>query len=475
MLVLSLHILLLAGFSLRLLLRDDLAAATRLSWFMVILVLPFFGSLIYFLFGEANLGYSTRDRIAEVAHSVHGHAAELFGTGASALHALPERFRPAFLYSQSINGFPPVAGNAAELMPDAATARQRLIADIDAAQNHVHVLYYIWLDDETGTNTARALIRAAQRGVTCRAMADGLGSRHFVRSPLWQQMRDAGVQVAVALPIGNPLATVLKSRLDLRNHRKITIIDGEITYCGSQNCADPEFRVKAKYAPWVDIMLRARGPVVAQNQLLFAADWIAHCGGTLADFPLTATPQDPGFVAQIMGDGPTERRLATPHLFAALMNAAQRRVIISTPYFVPNSIVLESLCAAAFRGVSVTMIFPRVNDSWIVAGASQSSYHRLLEAGVTIWEYDGGLLHAKTLTIDDEISFIGSSNLDLRSFDLNYESNILLHDYAITRAIAQRQADYIDASQPVTLADVKCWPAHKRMWNNAIATMGPVL
>ncbi|MBK0327336.1 cardiolipin synthase [Rhodobacteraceae bacterium F11138] len=475
MLILILHILLLVGLSVRLLLRDELPAPTRLAWFMVILVLPLFGGLIYFLFGEANLGYSTRDRIAEVAQSVHGQAQVLDARHVSDLATVPQRFHPAFRYSQSINGFPPLQGNAAELMPDAATARARLIADVDAATDHVHVLYYIWLDDETGINTAQALIRAAQRGVTCRAMADGLGSRHFIRSRHWEEMRAAGVQLAVALPIGNPLTTILKSRLDLRNHRKITIIDGEITHCGSQNCADPEFRVKPRYAPWVDIMLRVVGPVVAQNQLLFAADWIAHAGGTLDDFPMAPTSHTPGFVAQIMGDGPTERRLATPHLFASLINAAQEQVVISTPYFVPNSIVLESICAAAFRGVSVTLILPHKNDSWIVAGVSQSSYRRLLQAGVEIREYTGGLLHAKTLTIDGEVSLIGSSNLDLRSFDLNYESNLLLHDPATTRAILERQAEYIGSSQPVTLADVRHWPAYRRMWNNAIATLGPVL
>lgn len=288
-------------------------------------------------------------------------------------------------------------------------------------------------------------------------------------------MRDAGVQLSVALPINNPVATLFKSRLDLRNHRKISVIDGEITYCGSQNCADAEFKVKARYAPWVDIMLRVQGPVVAQNQLLFAGDWIAHAGGSIEDFDLSPASFDNGCIAQIMGDGPTERRLATPHLFSSLMNSARERITISTPYFVPNSIVLEAICAAAFRGVKVTMIFPKVNDSWIVRAVSHSSYRRLLEAQVAIYEFRGGLLHSKTLTIDDEISLVGSSNLDLRSFDLNFENNLLFYDPATTREITGRQADYIANSDLVTLSEVKDWPARKRIWNNAIATVGPVL
>ncbi|MCB1363109.1 MAG: cardiolipin synthase [Rhodobacteraceae bacterium] len=475
MLALSLHLAIVTGFTLRILLRDELAPTTRLAWFMVIVVLPVFGSVIYFLFGEVNLGRTQTDRISEVSREFRAHRDLLPGRSDDWAAQVPPAYRAAFAYSASINGFPPVCANAAELMPDAATTRARMIADIDAAQDHVHVLYYIWLDDETGSAMARALIRAARRGVTCRAMADGLGSRAFIRSRLWAEMRDAGVQVAVALPIGNPLTTILKSRLDLRNHRKITIIDGKTTWCGSQNCADPEFRVKAKFAPWIDIMVRVEGPVVAQNQLLFASDWVAHCGGSIEDFPISPARHEPGFVAQLMGDGPTERTLATPHLFAALMYTAQSDVVISTPYFVPNSLVLEAICAAAYRDVRVRMIFPRRNDSWIVAAASQSSYRQLLESGVEIFEHREGLLHAKTITIDGQVALIGSSNLDLRSFDLNYESNLLLSDAGLTGAIAARQAQYIAGSDRVGLAHVDAWPPYRRVWNNVIATIGPVL
>ncbi len=475
MIPLALHVLIVISFSIRILLRDDLAASARLAWFMVISVLPGIGSVIYFLFGEVDLGQTASKRIAAVTQKVHAVGRDLRPQDDDPIDRIPDRFVPAFTYSHSINGFPAVSGNAVELMPDAQTARDRLIADIDNAQDQVHVLYYIWLDDETGTNTAQALMRAARRGVTCRAMADGLGSRVLVRSALWAEMRAAGVELSVALPINNPIATIFKSRLDLRNHRKISVIDGKITYCGSQNCADPEYRVKPRYAPWVDIMLRIEGPVVAQNQLLFAGDWISHAGGSLDDFRLTPDRHDPGCIAQIMGDGPTERRRATPHLFSALMNGARRRVTISTPYFVPNAIVLEAICAAAYRGVTVTMIFPKLNDSWIVAAASHSSYRNLLEAGVIIHEYRVGLLHAKTLTIDDDVSLIGSSNLDLRSFDLNFENNLLLCDRTITADITARQADYIAESDLVTLAQVDAWPAYRRIWNNAVATVGPIL
>lgn len=469
------HVLIVIGFTLRILLREDLSPPARLAWFIVLMVLPYGGSILYFLFGEIDLGNKANARHAEVFDDIRAKFSHLMGVAGQADRLIDPLYRSAFHYAGSINGFHPVSGNTAELMADAAATNTRLIADIDAAERYVHVLYYIWLDDHTGSDVAQALIRASTRGVICRAMADGLGSRALIKSTLWQDMKEAGVHLAVALPLDNPIRTVLTSRIDLRNHRKITVIDGRVTFCGSRNSADPEFLVKAKYAPWVDIMLRFEGPIVAQNELLFLSDWMQATGESLDAFDLTATASSSGFAAQVMGDGPTERQGATPQLFASLIACAQQTLTLSTPYFVPDATVLEALCSAAHRGVTVTLIFPKVNDSWIVAAASRSYYRTLLSAGCEIHEFKGGLLHAKTLTIDGKVTLIGSSNLDLRSFDLNYENNILLQDIEVTGAVRDRQSAYITQSDPVYLSQVIAWPHHRRIWNNVIATIGPVL
>lgn len=473
--ILVLHMLLVASFTIRILLRDDLSPPARLAWFVVLNVLPYFGSAIYFLFGENDLGHETSKIHRQIFDEIRSKAARYMGKRNDVEPLIDPLYRPAFYYAGSINGFHPVAGNRAVLMADGSETRQRMVQDIDAATDHVHVLYYIWLEDHMGSEVAEALIRAANRGVTCRAMADGLGSRALVKSDLWRRMKDAGVNLAVALPLNNPVRTILTSRLDLRNHRKITVIDGAITYCGSRNSADPEFLVKAKFAPWVDIMLRFEGPIVAQNQLLFASDWVHATGEALEHFVLKSDPVEGGFPAQVMGDGPTERRGATPQLFSSLIACAQHEITLSTPYFVPDATVLEALCSAGHRGVTVTLIFPKVNDSWIVAAASRSYYRKLLEAGCKIHEFEGGLLHAKTLTIDGKICLIGSSNLDLRSFDLNYENNILLQDETTTQLVEERQREYISRSSSMSLEAVLAWPYSRRIWNNVIATIGPVL
>lgn len=470
------HALAVIVFSTRILLRDDLSSAARLAWFLVMLFAPYIGVVIYLLFGEINLGRTVHRRHNEIFAKLRAMASGSMGNCDQNLKGNVETEYQTAFRAASVDGFETTLGNRGELLPDAGTARSRLIADIDNATESVQALYYIWLDDETGRGVAAALIRAASRGVSVHAMADGLGSRKFVRSKWWREMREAGVKLSVALPIKWVIDTIFFSRLDLRNHRKITVIDSRITWCGSQNCADPEFRVKANYAPWVDIMLRLEGPVVAQCQLLFASDWLLNSGDEVPDsFEMKANEMDNGFPAQLFADGPTERRGATSQLFATLLTLAKKEVLISTPYFVPNQTVLDAICAASVRGIDVTMIFPKRNDSWIVSAASRSYYRQLLQHGVRIFEFRDGLLHSKTLTMDRSLSLIGSTNIDLRSFDLNYENDILFRDDKLTQAIFDRQNSYIDQSDQVTLDEVNSWAYTRRIWNNVIATIGPIL
>ncbi|QZA81382.1 cardiolipin synthase [Deefgea piscis] len=454
----------------RAILRPQREPASRVAWIVVIMLLPGLGVLAYILLGETSIG---RHRIARL-HQVNQVLQQAQATQWP--QQIPERFSQLFRFGQSVNGFVPVAGNSARLLADSDAAIDAIVADIDAATEHVHLIFYIWLTDHSGLKVVAALQRAAARKVACRAMADGLGSRLMIASPHWQAMQDAGVQVAVALPIGNPLLRPLRGRIDLRNHRKIVVIDRHITYCGSQNCADAAFLVKAKFAPWVDIMLRLTGPIAQQNQLLFMSDWMAQTHEDLSRYA-QYTPQanEDGFVAQVIGTGPTLQYSAMPEVFVTLMFAAQRELFITTPYFVPDEAMQAALCATARRGVKTTIIFPARNDSWIVAAASHSYYGELLAAGVEIYEYVGGVLHAKTLTLDGEVSLIGSANMDRRSFELNFENNILLYDAAISQDIRQRQAHYLAQSQPVTAAMVEQWPMRRRFWNNTIAMLGPVL
>jgi len=470
-----LHFLIQLAFIVRVILRPHRQPASRIAWIVVILALPLFGMLVYLFFGEVNIGRRRIARLRHVIEAMPAFPAPNLDDRENFKANIPVKYQHLFRVGQSISHFKPVGGNSAHLLANSNSTIDAMVTDIDAAEDHVHLIFYIWLPDTNGCKIVEALKRAASRGVNCRAMADDLGSRTIIRSVHWQAMRKAGVHVAKALPIGNPLLRPLTGRIDLRNHRKIVVIDGSITYCGSQNCADPEFRVKPKYAPWVDVMMRFEGPVATQNQYLFASDWTAHTDENLEDLlqrPIPAPRM--GLPAQVIGTGPTARYSAMPEMFESLMFTAQHELIISTPYYVPDEAMQNALCATAYRGVDTSIIFPARNDSWMVGAASRSYYAGLLAAGVKIYEYEGGLLHAKTLTLDGEVTLMGSANMDRRSFELNYENNILFYDPELTIDMRQRQQEYITHSHPVYQDDVAQWPMSRHLLNNTIAMLGPL-
>jgi cardiolipin synthase len=474
--LLVLNISLQVVFVVRVLLRPHREPASRIAWVVVVVVVPLLGILAYLFFGETNIGRRRAARLRESIARLPGWS-EAAAEGVMQLQEeIPQRYLHLFQAGQTINGFTPVGGNRGHLLPDSNATIDAIVADIDAAKDHVHLFFYIWLTDNNGCKVVEALKRAAARGVTCRAMADDLGSRSMIGSKHWRAMHEAGVLLAAALPIGNPLLRFLIGRIDLRNHRKIIVIDNKITYCGSQNCADPEFRIKAKYAPWVDAMIRFEGPIARQNQYLFTSDWMAETDEDISGLlrePISET--ETGFPAQVIGTGPTVRYSAMPEMFETLIYAARSELVISTPYYVPDESMQGALCASAHRGVATSIIFPAKNDSWIVGAASRSYYAELLDAGVRIFEYEGGLLHTKSLTVDGEVTLIGSANMDRRSFELNFENNILFYDQALTADLRQRQDSYIASSRIIAADMVESWSWQHRLCNNAIAMFGPVL
>jgi len=273
MIWLALHVVIVGVLLADAILRPFRQPMARVSWVVVLLALPAVGALAYLLLGRVSIGRRRTRRLREIERALPPVPAQPVSPD-DALAKIPDKYAPLFRLGRSINGFDAVDGNAGELMTGSNAAIERIVEDIDAAEDHVHLSFYIWLVDNNGLKMVEALKRAAQRGVTCRALADDLGSRQLIHSGHWRDMKDAGVSLARALRMQNPLLRPFAGRVDLRNHRKILIVDNRVTYCGSQNCADPEFRVKPKYAPWVDIMVRFEGPVVSKNQRLFAADWM---------------------------------------------------------------------------------------------------------------------------------------------------------------------------------------------------------
>jgi cardiolipin synthase len=469
----------------RALTRPDRTPASRVAWVATIMCLPVIGVVAYLLLGETSIG---RERVRRLNEAERRLAAP---AGAAAEPGDPVGASVSAL-CRSINGFGPTAGNRIALLGDPAAPAaeptrdcdrsiQALIEAIDAATETVHVSFYIWLDDGNGGRVADAISAAARRGVTCRVMADALGSRDLVRGPRWRQLREAGAQLQVALEDIPRMGDAAVARVDLRNHRKLVIIDNRIAFCGSQNCADPQFLIKAKYAPWIDILLRCEGPVVRQAQHLFLATWIAETGETREElYGLPAAAPEPvryddGVVAQMFGTGPTTPGNTMSDAFVSALYAAERELIIITPYFVPDQALLRAVCAAPRRGVETTLVVPARNDSAPVAAACRSSYPDLLRCGVRLFEYPLGLLHTKAVTVDGRITLVGSANMDRRSLELNFEDNLLVLDPGVTATVRDRQLGYVSQSTIVKADSVENWPLRARLLDNAIAMASPVL
>jgi cardiolipin synthase len=462
--------------------RPNRTPASRVAWVAAIMCLPVIGVVAYLLLGETSIGRERAHRLRDA----ESRLAAPSGTGAKPDGPVATSVSDL---CRSINGFGPTPGNRVVLLGDPAAspakptldcdlAIEGLIEAIDAATEHVHVSFYIWLDDENGGRVADAISAAARRGVTCRVMADALGSRDFIRGPRWRQLREAGVHLLAALEDVPRLGRFAVGRVDLRNHRKLVVIDNRIAFCGSQNCADPQFRVKARYAPWVDVLLRCEGPVVRQAQHLFLATWIAETGEDLYGLPAAAPePEryDDGVVAQMFGTGPTTPGNPMSDSFVSALYAAEHELIITTPYFVPDEALLRAVCAAPRRGVETTLVVPARIDSPLVAAACRSAYPDLLRCGVRLFEYPLGLLHTKSITVDARITLVGSANMDRRSLELNFENNLLVFDPGVTATIRDRQLGYLSQSVIVKAETVEDWPFHVRLVDNVIGMASPVL
>ena len=479
-LIFVVHLLVIA----RAITRPNRAPASRVAWVAIITFLPLLGVIAYLFLGETSIGRLRIKRLRDVEARM-----PLPADAEVAADAISPQFKPVFDLAQSINGFKPEAGNRIVLLGDPSAtpntpkldsnaAIDALVADIEQSREHVHIGFYIWLDDHNGGKVVDAVCAAAQRGVQCRVMVDALGSRAFVHGPRWKQLRDAGVRVHAMLDDVPRLGHLAVGRVDLRNHRKVAVIDNRIAYCGSQNCADPEFRTKPKFAPWIDLLLRCEGPVVRQAQYLFLSTWISETGEAL-EAMVNAAPMperfEDGVVAQMFGTGPTARHNAMSDMFVATMYAARKELLVTTPYFVPDEALQRALCAAPRRGVKTTIVFPARNDSILVGNSCRSTWPALLDAGVTVLEYPLGLLHTKSMTIDGEFALVGSANMDRRSLELNYENNLLIADRTVVESVRARQLGYMSVSHAVDIETVKAWPYHQRLLQNAIGMMAPVL
>jgi len=445
------------------------AAASR-TWLLFIFLLPWPGIILYALFGRIYLParrVAMQERASRFIRQVQARADPLVAVEP----VLPPNLKSLPEEARQLGDFEVFAGNLVELLPEYDSTIERLIADIDAAQHHAHLLFYIWEADQTGRRVAESLGRAISRGVKCRVLMDAFGSKRGLQL-LAPEMRARGVEVIALLPFGPFRRNA--ARFDLRNHRKLVVIDGRVGYTGSQNIVDPSF---VRGYPNEELMVRLTGPGVAQLQSVFLADHYFETGKVLDEQhlfpPLVSLGNSP---TQVVPSGPGYRSENGRDLIISMLYAARRSVVITTPYFVPDEPFLQAIRAARQHGsVEVHLVLSMHANQRITQLAQQSYYEDLLEAGIEIHLYRRRFLHAKHLTIDDDIALVGSTNMDIRSFALNAEINLLIYDPAIVRELRAIQQRYFANSLKVKRADWVKRPLPARVVQNTARLMDSFL
>jgi cardiolipin synthase len=473
------HVSVVLAISLRVIMRRP-PSGVALAWMFLVAFFPLVGALFYLLIGERRVGQRRARRIKALRSDYGKLTQHVIDAGLTQVHW--DKHRPEARGMDRLGacmiGIPTVAGSAAQFYSESDRILRAIVEDIDNARKSVLMEFYIWNEGGAADEVLEALIRAGQRGISCRVLVDAVGARPWWRGRQPQRLREAGVRVQPALPVSLLLALV--SRNDLRLHRKIVVIDGRVAWTGSMNLVDPQyFKLSAQVGPWVDAMVRLEGSVVAPLAMTMIGDWMLETAESLDTIIASA---ELGLVGpkgtedmQVVPSGPGEGTDGLLQMLLAVINSARQELILTTPYFVPDDSMLRALRGAAGRGVCVDMILPERVDSLLTRYASRSYYDELLDIGVRIHLYQKGLLHTKSITADRRISMFGTVNLDMRSLWLNYEVSLFVYGEAFAAQLHALQQSYL---QDCRQLDPRQWSQRSRVTRcleNTLRLVGPVL
>jgi cardiolipin synthase len=431
--------------------------SSALAWIILIVVLPLIGLLLFALIGSPKLPKARRDKQRTMNERIEERARTVEHVTHS--HGAPRWLAPIARLNREMGALPLIDGNSAVLLPHFEEQLAALIDAIDGAQRTAHIEFYIIALDPTTRPFFAALERAVARGVAVRLLVDHLGSFKY---PGFRRARREltriGVEWRLMLPV-QPLRGRYQ-RPDLRNHRKLMVTDNRIGFVGSLNIIDPGYEVasnRRRHLRWRDLMARVEGPVVQEIEALFVTDWYSETdeipGSTRVDAEVD--DEDPEtLLAQIAPSGPAFEAENNLALFNSLFYAAERRISITSPYFVPDESLLAAILTAARRGVAVELFVGEIGDQFFVFHAQHSYYEELLGAGVRIYEYRAPtILHAKHISIDDLVSVVGSSNMDIRSFQLDLELMMLVSGRSFTDRLKAIEDEYRAKSKELTLEE----------------------
>ena len=473
-LILVTHWLIIVLLSLRVILRR-LPVGISLAWLAIVFSVPFVGAAAYLIFGEKRLGKGRRNRELSAIKEAQKAVAVLLESTETASPPAGSCGELIYHHVQRVIGLPALLHNRLKLLNDFESIFDSIIADINTAQERCLLSFYIWHHGGRVSDVIDALIQAHRRGVNCLLMADAIGSKAFLKGKEVTRLHEAGIEFVIALP------QTIGRRTDLRNHRKIIVIDDHIGYTGSQNMVDPRFfKQESGVGSWIDALVRIEGPAVTLLSNVFQVDWCVESGIPFEQSgrSIKSSKQynsDAETLLQVVPSGPVYQPQAIYQLILTAIYSAHHELILTTPYFVPDESVTTALLSASLRGVDVTLILPALNDSFLVRHASVALFDKLMEAGIHIALFEGGLLHTKSMVIDGEVSLFGSVNLDMRSMWLNFEISLFVYGADFASRLKSLQKSFLAQS---TIVDIEAWrdrPAYNRLIDDTIRLFGPLL
>lgn len=443
-----------------LLLNRRKPAASVVAWSLTIILMPLIGSFLFLLLGLNRVERRRASRL-DSTRRLGQRIPEWNQYELLPGEELSELSREMSMLAHRLSETRPTQGNSVEIYSETSETMKAIELAVQGAERSINLEYYIFQPDETGKRLRNMLIAKAKQGVSIRFLYDSLGSMRLHREFL-RPMREAGIQVATFLP-GQSLRE--KWSLNLRSHRKIIVVDGQIGFTGGMNIGDEYLGRDPVLGYWRDTHLRLTGPAVLQLQQVFVEDWYYATNEALISTQTFAEPDRWGDqVVQIISGGPDQETEPFHSMFFSAINSAVRQVLLTTSYFVPTPALEMALQNAALRGVRVRILVPQRSAHPLMIVAGRWFYDSLMKSGVEIYEYHKGLLHSKTITIDGEWSMVGSPNFDARSVTLNFEIGAALHGQRIASQLEEHFANDLLGA---TKIDPKEWP--KRAWWRKLA------
>lgn len=471
----GLYFSLLFAISIRVIIKRK-AIGVSLAWLFLIYAVPIIGMLGYVIFGELRLGKKRRMRSEKMVVIFKRWVLEEGQTQRIADDISSPSVSSMQRFIEAYTGVPMLRGNDHHLLDNTHHILNELTEHIRLAKKHCYLMFYICQEGGLVDPLLSALQDAAKRGVECKVLLDSVGSHDFFQGKKLRQLRAAGVEVLEALPVKG--LRLLLQRQDLRMHRKLVCIDDDIAYTGSMNLVDPAFfKSRSQVGEWIDIMVRCKGPIIQQMQGLFIWDWYLESNQSMAlpkadadRFPVVGDQY-----AQLIPSGPGFGSASIHQVLLSAIYEAKYSLVLTTPYFVPDDSLLAALQVAALRGVDVKIIIPAKNDSLMVKYASRAFYEELLTSGVKIYKFHGGLLHTKSIVVDEKIALVGTVNLDRRSFWLNFEMTMLIDNSEFAGELLTTQMHYLLESKQIKLSEWNKRSYFKKLLESCAYLFSPLL